>query len=75
MEENKKQNSSYSQSDIIRFRYKGDRLVIGEVFMVTPKWVSIRLKTNYFGKNNKWFEGEIKKFHKSEIRKLSILEN
>lgn len=62
--------------DIIQFRYKGKRLVKGEIIQITGinKFIQLKLHTDYIGKNEDWYESDVKWFNKSEIKKMVIVQ-
>lgn len=57
--------------NVIGFRYKGNRFVKGEILEIDNKGLLLKLKANYIGKNEEWFEGEKKYFWKSIMKKVS----
>lgn len=61
----------YAVADVIGFRYKGNRYVKGEVVRIDHKGILLKLKTDYIGKNEEWYEGELKYFNKREMKKVS----
>ena len=60
----------YSVGDTISFTYKGGRRVKGEILYVDPKVISLKLHTDYIGKNVEWFSGETKHFNVAEMKKI-----
>lgn len=60
--------------DVVQFRYKGNRFVKGDVVFVDNKLVMLTLQTDYIGKNDESYIGELKYFNKKEIKKLLVLE-
>lgn len=59
------------ESDIIQFRYKGNRLVKGIILRVDPKGLLLNLLSFYKGKNEEWEKGENKYFNKKEMKKIT----
>ena len=58
--------------DKISFRYNG-RSVCGIVYSIVGKSIVITLHTDYIGKNEEWFSGEIKRFFKGGMKNLKII--
>lgn len=56
--------------DVIQFRYKGNRFVKGVVSNYTDKLITVKLLTDYIGKNQEWEIGENKIFNRSEMTKI-----
>lgn len=63
----------FNVSDVISFKYKGGRSVKGEIVSVQPKWIVLRLHTDYIGKNVDWEKGELKDFNIKEIKNLNTI--
>lgn len=59
--------------DRIQFVYKGGRKVIGIIEQIRNKIVIVKLETDYIGKNDEWFEGELKEFNINEMKKVIYL--
>lgn len=57
--------------DTISFIYKGNRKVKGEITKFVPSAIVLKLHTDYIGKNEEWYAGEIKLFNKKEMKNVS----
>ena len=62
------ETDSMTIGDIVSFNYKGGRNVIGEITSLDNGTVTLKLHTNYFGKNDDWFSGENKNFNRAEMK-------
>lgn len=54
----------------IFFKYKGGRKIIGTVNDVIGRKVHIILHTDYIGKNEEWYKGDVKLFNISEMKEV-----
>ena len=69
--EQEEKMTTFDLGDTIGFHYKGGRYVKGEVISISSKCITVKLQTDYIGKNDEWFVGENKEFNKSEMKKVS----
>ena len=56
----------------IHFTYKGGRRVGGIIDKIIGKTIVVKLETDYKGKNDEWFEGELKSFNLKEMKAILI---
>ena len=56
----------------VSFKYNG-RKVIGIVYSINGKSIAITLHTDYKGKNEEWFSGELKRFFKGGMKNIKII--
>lgn len=60
------------EGDLLSFRYKA-RFVKGIVKVIHGNFCTIKLETDYIGKNDEWYKGENKDFSIKAMKRVAIL--
>ena len=61
-------NRQLQIGDTILLSYKGGRPVLGEIVKIDNDYWDLKLKADYFGKNETWEVGHIKQIHINEAK-------
>lgn len=61
-----------TQGKIISFTYKGGRKVKGKINRADSKTIVVTLLTDYIGKNEEWYSGELKAFNIKEMKNIKV---